>query len=356
MKKLICVLLAGVLAVAMFAGCERNSSDSVIEGNGEQVVSDGKYVYYIDDADRTYIGPIRRVSLDDGVGKSELVYDGMAACLNLSQDGKLYFLSGDGISWIKLGDSNSGKTDLVKGFRDWFELNGDWLYFLSRGFDGERPRGIYRTNVNTLKTEMFIDGKENAMGEFAFWFVGDVFYYIAYSEQEKDLGLMKKHVNGDESTFIMGVGLNNFYRDETNFYVTDKYIYCRTISDRTIKRVDFDGKNEEIIYTESGEKELSIMFADNDFVYLINKNSTDGFSDCYRIKADDPEHIEQIVKNSEEVGENNWNGYFTSTEFIAGKIFVRFNSYGDKYEGGTDGRTDGYYCMDRDGKNSYKLQ
>ena len=335
MRKLISVLLAGVLAVVMFAGCNilqasngsssSHDSDVKIEGNGRQVVSDGKFVYYVGD-DREQI---RRISVDNLSGESELVYEGNVYSLNLSADGRLFFSHADGISWIKFGDKD--KTDLIKldKFVD-VVLGGDWIYFYAQPGNEEYSQGIYRADINTSEVEMIVDGNKSLGGTFGYRLAGDFLYYAAYDNQT--FGLVKTDVNTGKSLLISKdkEHMHSFF--VSRFYVTNEYIFFNTDDDAYVKRMNLDGQNQKDLCVQGGSKAVDILFADADFVYFENHGAERG---VYRVKVDGTDY-KQLSE-----GDDGW----SPVGFVAGKIFARF------YEG-----KDVVFCVDRDGKNIYKLQ
>ena len=331
MRKFISVLLAGVLVLAMVGCGGKSPSGNGIEGNGGRAVSDGKMIYYVDIVQYQ----IRRVAVDDLSGESELVYNGGAESLSLSKDGRLYFSNSGSntISCIKPGEDEA--TDFV-------EFNSsdvrpivlsedeNWLYFASGSEKGEFQRGVYRINVNTSEVETVVDGKEVAAGYRGVSLVGNSLYYTVYDTEQ---GLMKMDILSGTSSLICEFGKGEKFAI-VDLYVTDEYIYCSRESDMFIKRFDLDGKNEKIICTT--DERAGIVFADKDFVYF-----TDGGDEVYRVKADGT-GVEQIPILEDDGG---W-GWLS---FVAGKIFgqVYFESDYDK---------NGVYCVDRDGKNGFRLR
>jgi len=326
MRKFISVLLAGVLAIGVFAGCGGNSGGSGgIEGNGGRAVSDGKMIYYVDIVQYQ----IRRVAVDDLSAESELVYNGGAESLSLSKDGRLYFSNSGSntISCIKPEDDEA--TDFVEFNSTAVRpvvLSEDekWLYFSANDQNGKYPKGIYRIDVNTSAVETVVD--EEVSG---FSLMGDSLYYITNGT------LMKKNINDGTSSLLIEV----FDENVIEFHVTDEYIYYRLYGDKVIRRCDLDGQKEKVIYTADENKSIIVAFADKDFVYFAN-GGEDGF---YRIKSDGT-GIEQInSRELDETGDIAW----SSAAFVAGKIFVRVYS---------DGSGGGLYCLDRDGKNGFRLK
>ena len=337
MKKLICVLLAGVFAVAMFAGCSFSPASNVkIEGNGESVVSDGKFVYCIyriGKANEPYSSQIRRLAVDNLGGESELIYDGIAYNLNLSEDGRIFFSTEDGISWIKPGDEY--KIDLIKleQFDRSVVLNGDWIYFRVNAEDGDYSMGIYRINVDSYSVETVLNAE--VAGDFSnFRVVGDAIYYEVYSS--KRFGLMKFDVLG--GTKLLVTENEEYEHGTSGSYVTDKHIYISWSRPAVIKRFDLYGQNAEVIFAENEAQDSKcwVEFADAEFVYY---STEDGY---YRIKADGTGQSEKIPPGHD--------GYWNSRVFVAGKLFVH------SYKENDDRGEEEIYCVDRDGKNSFRLK
>ena len=329
MRKFISVLLAGVLAIVM-VGCGNNSSGGGIEGNGGSAVSDGKMVYYMDN------NQIRRLAVDKLDGESELIYEGEVGNLNLSEDGKIYFASDDGISWIKPEEKDA--TDLIKqeGLQPRnLVINGEWLYFC-RDFEGSYPIGIYRINVNSSAVETVTDGSSRGAGSFGFCLAGNAIYYLERGNDEYWYGLMKKDIISGTSSLVINFGKSEEDGYAIKFYVTDEYIYCTTSNGTVIKRFDLDGKNEKIIYTAKDDQTAGVVFADKDFVYFESKESETAY---YRVKTDGT-GFEQIA--------NEWEK-FPEPAFVAEKIFARH--YGEE-----DDFNARIYCVDRDGKNGFRLK
>jgi hypothetical protein len=372
MKRIVCVLLAGVLAVLVLAGCgkaapasrgeeeEKVVSDiggvtengGEIEGNGGFAVSDGKFVYYI------YDEQIRRVAAGNLHGESELVYDGEARGLALSQDGRLYFVSEGGLSWVRYGDKD--KTDLIKSEQigGWsLAISEDWLYFCINDYDDDSyAGGIYRMDVKTSEVVPMVDGKEHGAGEYGFDLAGDLLYYYVHNEES---GLMKTDMVTGESSFMFNDRENEHLVD---WHITDEYIYFGTREsatsgvkgDTTIKRIGHDGQNEQDVCVVGpmfgNGSEVGIIYADAEFVYFENDHAG---SEYYRAKADGTGSVEQIAKDWEDgaTGEIVWDGSWTSVGFVAGKIFFDFNP--NTYR--ENSRSQAVYCVGRDGKNGFNL-
>ena len=346
MRKIVSIILAGVLVVSLFSGCEKVAPD-VIENNGGFAVSDGKMVYYIDHSDLPYAGSIRRVSVDNLAVESELVFGGVAENLNLSKDGKIYFLSYDGIYLIDLkkeGVSPSwNKTKFVELDNiDWIPmvLSDDWLYFCKKSKVKDCFFEINRIDVNTLEIETLVDGSDCIVGLQGFSLVGNSLYYVAY-DAEKRHGLMKMDIFDGTSSLVIETGKSENYVGLNEFHVTAEYIYCKSENGEVIKRFDLNGKKEEVIYTAK-DNAVKVVFVDTDFIYFQEYRDESFY---YRIKADGTGEREQIV-------EDRIDGSWYKTAFVAGKIFVHYHF---SFDGNEDGRKNASYCFDRDGKNSFKL-
>ena len=333
----------------MLSGCNglqasRGKNEVEIEGNGGFAVSDGETVYYFDRGYQRYGGPIRRVAADNPYGESEIIYEDTSGNLNLSKDGKLYFLSGDGISWIKPKEAVFAKVDLVEAScLENLVLSGDWIYFYSSDYEqaGEYPQGIYRVDVNTSAVELVVDGRESRAGYCGFKLFGDFLYCPMYgAEQEQGFGLMKFDINSGESVFIIKFKDALTNGDMTGFQITDKYIYC-DLDYGFIKRFDLNGQSEEVIYTEEEERTISFLFTDGEYVYF--RRYQDWLCDLYRAKIDGTGK-EKIVAGAEH--------HWFEAVLSAGKIFVHFIDQTETWEG----ESAGVYFVDRDGKNGFKLQ
>ena len=292
--------------------------------NAGLAVSDGEYLYYIGFGDSKLT--VKRVRLNDIQGESEVVFEGAACNLFLSNDKALYFASENGITCVEIDNRSSAVLlEYYDAEECGITLQGEWIYS-AYGFDGagdDNFDGISRINISTKVIEQVFNGEEIGINAKLFSVVGDMIYFEG--SNGKTEGIFSVSTNGGNPSL--------FYETEpTLFSVTDDFLISST-SDGDIWAVPLSGSTPRLVHKTNGR--LSSLNAFKENIYYV----LEGSLFCIRINDGVQEKI---------IDAANWDGNIGFVNIAGGKLVFLFQSSGGSYESGI-------YCADLDGNNAFRL-
>ncbi len=283
--------------------------NAVISYGGHDTFTDGKSIYYAKQDGICYMHDMKKgVLLDEYLVDAEELRD----LFDISDEDtflpsfmkywqvvgdKVYFVVLPGkeylfaepdkaynVGWMSLDGKDGELFDVTASS---FVVAGDRIYYFSNGYEGyeyefDGDRGLYSMNLNgNDREEVYVDeyntdyyGKEYAFAA-QMKAVGKYVYFIDSSEDGENR-VARLNTNNGEVEHITEKGAFSFAVDEKGkkVYYTEGEGVIISNEDRTIRVVDFSGKNDEKLFECTDLSTLSdcVVSYDDGYLYMSRYN------------------------------------------------------------------------------------